>query len=149
MERNAEMIRTCSYSKVRRGVLMTGLALFSMALAPRPTWGQWTGTNPVWTNSSVGIGTSSPSGLIDVRGWAYTSILRVDSDRANPNRYFMMTSYGSDGVIRMNSGPDSTLFVNREVGVARDFYLMNGNTATILYAQGATGNVGIGTTNPL
>src|SRR6516164_3353878 len=55
------MIHTCSYLKDHRGVLMTGLALLSMALAPRPAWGQWNGTNPVWTNSNVGIGTTIPS----------------------------------------------------------------------------------------
>lgn len=36
------------------GALIVGLAVVWMAASPSPVWGQWSGTNPVWTNSNVG-----------------------------------------------------------------------------------------------
>lgn len=52
-----EMICSCSYRKARWGVVFAGLAALLM-VGPRPAWGQWNGTNPVWTNSNVGTATA-------------------------------------------------------------------------------------------
>jgi len=64
------MIHSCSYLKNCRGVFAAGLVLAAMAAAPMPMWGQWNGTNPVWTNSNVGIGTTNPSAPLNVNGLA-------------------------------------------------------------------------------
>ncbi|MCC7157781.1 MAG: TMF family protein [Bryobacterales bacterium] len=114
------MIRTCSYLRNRRGVLAAGLVLAAMAAVPLPMWGQWNGTNPVWTNSNVGIGTASPSqklsvfGGLNLRGGGL-GLLTWDTDASiyGHSNYLIV---GTNGIERMRIDP--------------------------------YGNVGIGTTNP-
>ena len=67
---------------------------------------------------------------------------------ANGNRFFSISAYDSDGVVRINPGPESTLYLNREVGAARNFHVWDGNASQVLSTIGATRRVGIGTTNP-
>ena len=60
MERAQRVIvRACSWLAARAGAWIIGLAVIWMASSPLPMWGQWNGTNPVLTNSNVGIGTQS------------------------------------------------------------------------------------------
>jgi hypothetical protein len=59
---------TCSCPAGRTRVLILGLAVAWTASAPRAAWGQWNGTNPIWTNSNVGIGTASPSSRLMIAG---------------------------------------------------------------------------------
>src|SRR4051812_38336403 len=68
------MIRICSYLMNRRGVIAAGLVLAAMAAAPTPIWGQWDGTNPVWTNSNVGIGTQYPAARFTISSAAGGSL---------------------------------------------------------------------------
>jgi Chaperone of endosialidase len=107
------------------------------------------GCSNIWQRAgSIGVGTANPNALLDIAGMALPSILKVDSDRSNPNRYLIATSYGSDGVIRLNSGPASTIYLNREIGVARDFHIWNGNSTDLFTVSGASGFIGIGTNTP-
>lgn len=85
---------------------------------------------------NVGIGTTSPTAKLDINGIGLMNILRIDSDRLAPStRFFSVSSFGQDGVIRMNPGSNSTIFINREVGVARDLQVWNGNLTPILITQ--------------
>src|SRR5262252_7644233 len=71
MNRNGKesrMIRTWLSVKICRSVFLAGMALLSTALAPHTAWGQWSGTSPLWTNSNVGIGTSTPGAKLEVAG---------------------------------------------------------------------------------
>ncbi len=58
----------CSWLAGHTGALIIGLAVVWMTASPRPMWGQWSGTNPVWTNSNVGIGTTNPQYKLAVNG---------------------------------------------------------------------------------
>ena len=76
--------------------------------------------------------------------------LRVGASDAagesNPERFFQVTAYDSDGVVRINPGKQSTLFVNREVGAPRDFHVWDGEGSAVLSV--ASSKVGIGTASP-
>jgi hypothetical protein len=60
------IVRACSRLAGHTGALIVGLALVWMAAAPRPMFGQWSGTNPVTTMSNVGIGTTSPGNMLQI-----------------------------------------------------------------------------------
>ncbi len=103
----------------------------------------------IGADGNVGIGTDTPDAKLDVDGRALVDLLTVDSDRVDSaNRFFRVSSYGSDGVIRVNPGSGSTIYVNREVGVKKNFHIWDGDTAPVFSAIGASGNVGIGTSTP-
>lgn len=56
-------------------VWIAGLALL---YASAPLRGQWTGVNPVWTNSPVGIGTASPASKLTISGSGVTGAGQSD-----------------------------------------------------------------------
>ena len=58
---NGGIDRGCSLLTVHPGAWIMGVAMVWMAASPRPAWAQWSGTNPVWTNSNAGIGTTALS----------------------------------------------------------------------------------------
>ena len=66
----------------------------------------------------------------------------------NGNRFFSVSAYDSDGVVRINPGPESTMYLNREVGAARNLHVWDGNANQVMSTIGSTRRVGIGTTNP-
>jgi hypothetical protein len=60
------IVGACSWLAGRTGAWIIGLAVAWMAAAPSPMWSQWNGTNPVWTNSNVGVGTTAPSAKLSI-----------------------------------------------------------------------------------
>ncbi len=148
------MIRSCSYLKARRAAVLTGLAVVWMAASPRPAWCQWSGTNPVWTNSNVGIGTSSPGKLLDVNG-----IMRIAAPFGTT---FSLASYGLEvfggGNSNYKIGFDSVsgtkgyIRYNVDTGGTNTWgHIFSAGipgSQTDLMFIGASGNVGIGTTTP-
>ncbi len=65
---NFVIVRACSWLTTNTQAFLIGLTVVWMAAAPRAAWGQWNGTNPVWTNSNVGIGTTAPAYKLDAVG---------------------------------------------------------------------------------
>jgi hypothetical protein len=118
-------------------------------------WGQWSGTNPVWTNSNVGIGTSNPTSKLMVTHSSslgfyagfYAPALTIENlDTSLYN--------ASQIVIKDSSGLDTAGFTFRNLAHgasgASDFGLVLRNNGTLwipLYVSNS-GNVGIGTTSP-
>lgn len=102
-------------------VSLTGVWLL---LAPMPVWGQWNGTNPIWTNSNVGIGTASPAARLSL-GFNSTGMLHFGIvDQA---------IYGGNAA--------GNLHIDSVAGMYLNYY-----SNQPLYL--GTGNVGIGTTSP-
>jgi len=99
-------------------------------------------------SGNVGIGTTSPAARLDARGTARVDVLKVDTDRTDSTRYFQASSYGSDGVIRLNPGPGSTIYMDREAGSAKDLQIWDGLSTPVLSVQGSTRRVGVGTQSP-
>jgi hypothetical protein len=99
-----------------------------MAMAPMPMWGQWNGTNPVWTNSNVGIGTATPQNGLEISGPSSMSSLRLDALGANGYVFETTGAAGSYGLNLTYRNPTS-LFAN-------------------IMSFTYWGNVGIGATNP-
>lgn len=125
------MIGRRSYLRNRRGALVAFLVLAAMAAAPMPAWGQWNGTNPVWTNSNVGIGMATPGAPLQVCATTNCSAgpaLTVGNDLTFADIDYLNT-------IGMRGG-----IASGEAG------LQFGLNGAIVY--GKSGNVGIGTTNP-
>jgi hypothetical protein len=118
------MIRTCSYQKNRRGAFAAFLVLAAMAAVPMPMWGQWNGTNPVWTNSNVGIGTTTPAARLD---------LNVPGGTAG---------------LRIADGGTEVFTVKQSTASPWPIMLDGGTNRPIVLQANSTGNVGIGTTNP-
>jgi hypothetical protein len=112
-----------------------------MAAAPRPMWGQWSGTNPVWTNSNVGIGTSTP-----------TSQLQISGNGAVAEQ---ISTTGS-GLTWLSFSNQYGWSYAGLLGTA-DYFLVNtnstgnlnlGTNSAVKVTIAPTGNVGIGTANP-
>jgi hypothetical protein len=107
-----------------------------MAAVPTPVWGQWTGTNPLWTNSNVGIGTTAPATYRHLKG---PNALWRGQLSLEATDYIQISFYG---------GP-----TNQTNSKFRMFYDVVNNQMNFQNDTGApflfkNGNVGIGTTNP-
>ena len=87
-----------------------------------PLWGQWNGINPVWTNSSVGIGIQSPVQILHTRVTSGDSVWRMD------------TATKAAGVLKL-------VEATGDVAISTDYL------AHAIHIRNA-GNVGIGTTTP-
>jgi len=147
------MIRTCSYLRDRRRAFAAGLVLAAMAAVPMPMWGQWNGTNPVWTNSNVGIGTTSPNAPLhitqSIAGSSTTNLLVLQNLNAADHATARIAYQGYTGAT--GTALSSIDFIgnsasNWQTAMAFNVYTGGG----LLEAMRLTfnGNVGIGTTNP-
>lgn len=150
------MIRTCSYLRDRRGAFAACLVFAAMAGVPTPMWGQWTGTNPVWTNSNVGIGTTAPTAQLQVQSG---QVAFGGSPSGSLWRTTIRGQYSWTALDDLGAAVFELYARNpRELRLAQgtDIVGWTDNFTTIGYhLYGATGgayfggNVGIGTTNPL
>jgi hypothetical protein len=120
-----EMIRSYSYLKGRCGAVLASVAVLSIAV-PCPVWGQWNGTNPVWTNSNVGIGTPNPTGRQLVINNPGPDIVGL---KLTTNNYNWYIDHRGD-----ISSPANSFAI--------------GNDSAVLFTINTSGSVGIGTTNP-
>jgi hypothetical protein len=129
------MIRTRSYLKDHRGVLIAGLALLSMTSMPRASWAQWlpNGANIYYNGGSVGIGTMTPQATLDAHS-------HVGAAFAATSAYGQIFLSPYAGVNYMESG-------NADFTASQLLYFTgyNGLSGTFAF----NGSVGIGTTNPV
>jgi hypothetical protein len=123
-----------------------------MAAVPTPMRGQWNGTSPIWTNSNVGIGTSTPGSLLTLQE-THNAMGYLD--------YYNLSTGASAGIDLRLITPNSANTPYAIVDIVKYqngyFGIWNSDTAgTIAFSTAgaerlriaATGNVGIGTTNP-
>ncbi len=120
---------------------------------------QWTGTNPVWTNSNVGIGTTSPSSKLEVvgsggitsfTGTAHLGLLVRGSNNAGTDHSGIdFTGYSADyfgnplaRIAVKPTGAGSYLLF----GTSNSYVSGITNTAMVIDYNG---NVGIGTSTPI
>ena len=120
------MIGRCSCWRNRRDVFAAGLVLAAMAAVPMPVWGQWSGTNPVWTNSNAGIGTASPFSALHLRSSGSNAYITLSNSLSGKYWY---EGFLDDGKFVLSYSPDLVSFSTRLI-------------------VDTSGNVGIGTTNP-
>ncbi len=136
----------CSWLAGHTGALIVGVAVVWMAAVPSPVWGQWSGTNPVWTNSNVGIGTTNPENKLHVEG---VTVLHFD-DWGNDTLIFRgqkstANQWGEYAIRTVYTGLD---FRNTQTGNTLLHIGGGGGTSANTYLNPSGGNVGIGTTNP-
>lgn len=140
--------RAHSCLALRPGAWIIGLAVMWMAAAPRAAWGQWIGTNPVYTYNNVGIGTASPRHLL---GFGYGGVTSDGSFgiAINNGAYwssawkFQNANYKPSGIL-MGAGGTIQFYSSDMTGTA-DSQILDW-TPKMSITSG--GNVGIGTTSP-
>jgi hypothetical protein len=107
---------------------------------------QWTGTNPVWTDSNVGIGIHNPAYKLDVNGNVRISgdVLRIINSNTSSSGYI---DFGLSDVFL---GYKTTGLFNLQIWDNTDYFeslRINGLDHYTILAP-SEGNVGIGTTTP-
>jgi hypothetical protein len=158
-------IRACSAVAPHTGAVIIGLAVVSIMFLPTFAWGQWSGTNPVWTSSNVGIGTASPRTNLDVNGAIYAGSILVayHSNLGGTNGFSLgappkaSTYGGGQGSILIGSNDPGTP-LQAWISLVGDPNGANRRLSLGAVEQGIAfrnitmaeygGNVGIGTTNP-
>ena len=104
--------------------------------------GSNTGRITVNPNGHVGIGTVAAAARLDIVGGTFR-ISSSDATETNAERYFQVAAHDSDGVIRINGGPSSTMYFNREVGSPQGFEFWDGTNKKVITAN-AEARIGIG-----
>jgi len=142
------MNRSCSDQRKSAGALAAGLVFAAMAVTPKPMWGQWNGTSPVWTNSNVGIGTSTPASLLEVSGDSSgtLSLLRLtNSYSSNGAAQLLFSSKINSGSIAQMGAISSWVANGGDYGYGGLLFRVvnNGNLTEALRLY-RSGQVGIG-----
>lgn len=143
---------------MKRTILIAITALISVNV-----WGQWTGTNPVWTNSNVGIGTDDPEVKFHIKvnnigiksGYAKSIIEATDaqlditssSDGIWGSAINLIEGNGLTNtdiwsVVRQTTGGTGNSSLHFNYGI------INNHTNSTKMALDKNGNVGIGTSDP-
>ncbi|HWQ55154.1 MAG TPA: hypothetical protein VN442_15815 [Bryobacteraceae bacterium] len=134
--RTLKLIPGCGRAPAAKMLMPAALLII---LLPSSLCGQWTGgpTGPIYYNGgNIGIGTASPNQKLVVNG-----VIRVNDAGGGQNGYIELENTG---------GWDTGLYSNTHIRFrsAADTRFLNGSGAELMRVVGATGNVGIGTTNP-
>ena len=132
------IVRGCSWLAGHTGALIVGLAVVWMTSAPRPLWGQWSTTNPVWTYSNVGIGTNAPATTLHLFTTGYT---QATSETTTMFAQYRLVS----GSRRYQLATAGSVIGAPYTGA---FYIHDETAAATRLLITSGGNVGIGTTNP-
>jgi hypothetical protein len=98
---------------------------------------QWNGTNPLWTNSNIAIGTDNPQANLHIKYTTNSAFLRLESSATNQNA---STQYVSGGVWRWELGTGISSGTNFEL------YDRVNNKAC--FVAKPDGFIGVGTDNP-
>ena len=138
----------------RRIWWLAGALVMWLAL-PGTMWGQWSGTNPVTTTNSVGIGTTTPLYKLHVLGSAYNIGVESTGDNYNVMEFKTATAAAADKgtVLRFHNqsaalnGKIYDIFVGSGGWFFSTYNDDWSGGATRMYI-GRSGNVGIGTTAP-
>jgi hypothetical protein len=106
-------------------------------------FGQWSGTNPEWTLTNVGIGTTTPVTALTIQTAATNNGLRIIQTGTTASAMGLFnSSAGAHNWALFSTGSGNIQgagnFSIYDYTAARDRF----------FIQGTTGNVGIGTTNP-
>ena len=118
-----------------------GIAI--IILCSNISFGQWSGTNPLWTNSNVGIGIGSPRQTLDVNGRIYVANGVIQRGGTS------ITGDQDLGLYSLNSG-NWLRFVTNQGSIK--FYSdgnINSVGSTPLVTIQTDGNLGIGSASPL
>jgi len=126
-----------------------GAALLT-GLVPGALWGQWAacGSGQCITSGNVGIGTTSPSGLLDVEGGE--AVFHRD-DWGNPTLVLRGQKAGAPyywGEYAIVADYIGLAFNNTQTGVTMLQLGAGGGTSANVLIAPSGGNVGIGTTYP-
>ena len=117
---------------------------------------QWSGTNPVWTNSYIGIGTTTPQTKLDIQAGTANAITQsIFAGISSGDWLGLHIGYGEAG----NTGYRKAGIIFERTGAAAQgkLHLVNnivadGSSMALADAKltiSDNGNVGIGTTTPL
>lgn len=128
-------------------IFLMGL-LAAMSFININAYAQWTGTNPIWTNSNVGIGTSTPNDKLEVignirLGWNVGSTIGWN--------YPLVANYAA-GLKFLPSGRGLDVFCNMYDGLGYISFTTissNGGSPTEKMRIINNGNVGFGTSSPI
>jgi hypothetical protein len=156
ISKNGVVVDLFNFFWRRIRALTMGVVLVFGGYLAGPLWGQsWSCTSTIcWTNSSVGIGTSTPSLKMEVNGGATNNGVAFYSGGTSNYTFLALGRTGAESLIAIAgaSGQFSPAALAGDLVIRSEsknilFSTDNTGTTNQMYLQHG-GNVGIGTTNP-